>query len=90
MKKGIRKMLLAAGLCLIIALQSVSAAQAALNDEACNFCGTRIDRGEKLKLISLEWRYDCREHNNCAVYCAGYGREVYRGNWEGLVHGADK
>ncbi len=106
MKNSIRKMLLAAGMCLIIGLQSVPAAQAAVNYVACNFCGTRIDSGEKLKLLSLERRNDCDEHDKCTVYyavyevyttnscqtpgCVGYGREVYRGEWKGLVHGADK
>lgn len=105
-EKSIKKMLLAVGLCLIVGLQSVSAARAAVNYAACNFCGTRIDEGEKLKLMSLEWREDCNEHDNCAIYyavykvyttnscqtpgCAGYGREVYRGDWSGLVHGADR
>ncbi len=106
MKKSIKKMLLAAGLCLVIGLQSVPAAQAAVNYAACNFCGTRIDTGEKIKLLSLDWVENCGEHKDCAIYyavyevyttnscqtpgCPGYGREVYRGQQTSLVHGSTK
>ncbi len=71
--KGRRgKMLLAASLCLILGLQSMGSVQAAVNYEACPFCGTRVTRETVVGKVSEEYDSPCTRHANCIIYIATY------------------
>lgn len=66
MKGKMKKMLLALGLCLIVGLQSAGAVQAAVNYEACPFCGTMVTRGTVLEKVGEE-SHTCGQHPNCMI-----------------------
>ncbi|MBD5527852.1 MAG: hypothetical protein HDR02_05495 [Lachnospiraceae bacterium] len=102
MKGKMKKILLAVGLCLMIGLQSVGAAQAAVNYEACPFCGTRVIREDKKQLMSLTFIEACETHRNCDIFsayyeyykrvtcqtigCPNFERVSYEGSSRELVH----
>lgn len=55
-------------LCLIIGLQSLGTVQAAVNYEACPFCGTHVERYTETKLVVSIYMGLCDEHSNCYLY----------------------
>lgn len=68
-----KKMLLALGLCVLVGLQSAGAVQAAVNYEACPFCGTMVTRGTALE--KAEERFEvCMEHANCRAKTTIYNK----------------
>ena len=73
MKGKMKKMLLALGLCLIVGLQSAGAVQAAVNYEACPFCGTMVTRGTALEKVGEEFE-ECTEHTKCIVKIITYDK----------------
>lgn len=68
MGKVVKKMAVAAGLCLFLGLQSLCSVQAAVNYEACPFCGTRVERYTETKLVLSVYKGMCEEHSNCLLY----------------------
>lgn len=102
MKGKMKKMLLAVGLCLMIGLQSVGSVQAAVNYEACPFCGTMVTREQHAKQLSKTFMQVCGMHGKCEVYkivvetytktscqtpgCANYDRDGQRSYSEEVVH----
>ena len=72
MKRKIKMVLLAMTLCLVIGLQSMGAVQAAVNYEACPFCGTRVIRGERTEVLAMTYVQKCVEHEKCDIYCVKY------------------
>lgn len=72
MKRKIKMVLLAMTLCLGIGLQSMGAAQAAVNYEACPHCATKITRGERRKVDHMEHVGICEEHEKCDIYNVTY------------------
>lgn len=72
MKGKMKKMLLAMGLCLIVGLQSAGAVQAAVNYEACPFCGTMVTRNTVAKECGRRFVRICMQHTNCKVFEVTY------------------
>ena len=72
MKRKIKMVLLAMTLCLGIGLQSMGAAQASVNYEACTKCATKITRGQRAEVYRMEYLRICNEHENCRIYCITY------------------
>lgn len=72
MKRKIKMVLLAMTLCLVIGLQSMETAQAAVNYEACPFCGTMVTRGERTKVDRMIRLERCGEHEKCDIYYIEY------------------
>lgn len=72
MWKMMKRVVVAVGLCLFIGLQSLGSVQAAVNYEACPFCGTRVERDTVTNLVSSFYEPECREHSNCHVYTDFY------------------
>ena len=74
MKRKIKMVLLAMTLCLVIGLQSMETAQAAVNYEACPFCGTMVTRGERTKVDSMIRLGRCKVHEKCDIYYVQYSK----------------
>lgn len=72
MGKTMKRVVAVAGLSLLIGLQSPSSVQAAVNYEACPFCGTRVERFTTDKMISMAYQGLCREHVNCDIFSIYY------------------
>lgn len=72
MWKMMKRIVVTAGLCLFIGLQSLGSVQATVNYEACPFCGTRVERFTTEKMISMFYSDLCREHNNCDIFTIYY------------------
>lgn len=68
----IKKVWLAALVCLLIGLQSMGMVQAAVNYEACPFCGTRVNNKTETREIRRSRLMDCKTHNNCTIYMVTY------------------
>lgn len=68
MGKMMKRAVVAVGLCLFIGLQSLGSVQAAVNYEACPFCGTRVERYTEKKLVYSYYYKPCNEHSNCNLY----------------------
>ena len=64
----LKRVVVAAGLCLFIGLQSLGSVQAAVNYEACPFCGTRVERKTERKLVASLYAGLCDEHSDCWLY----------------------
>lgn len=73
MKGKVGMVLLSMFLCLVMGFQSMEKVQASVNYEACPFCGTRVDRGEKTKVLSMTYLYKCETHKDCDIYEIIYG-----------------
>ncbi len=73
MKRKVGMVLLSMFLCLVMGFQSMEKVQASVNYEACPFCGTRVDRGEKTKVLSMTYLYKCTTHKDCDIYEITYG-----------------
>ena len=67
-KKTMKKVALVVGLCLGISLQSMDFVEAAVNYEACPFCGTRVERYTTTKLLLTQFVMACAEHSNCEIH----------------------
>lgn len=74
MGKVVKRMAVAVGLCLFMGLQSLSSVQAAVNYEACPFCGTEVERYTERKLAYSVYRGMCKEHSDCLLYTDIYDR----------------
>lgn len=72
MKRKIKMVLLAMTLCLGIGLQSMGAAQAAVNYEACPHCATRVTRGQRVKIDFMKCLRRCEEHEKCDIWYVEY------------------
>ncbi|MBD5527133.1 MAG: hypothetical protein HDR02_01800 [Lachnospiraceae bacterium] len=68
MWKMMKRVVVAAGLCLFIGLQSLGSVQAAVNYEACPFCGTKVERYTLTNLVQSDKAGLCSEHSNCTLY----------------------
>lgn len=68
MSKTVKRVVLVAGLCLGIGLQSIHSVEAAVNYEACPFCGTRVERYTTTKLLLTQFVMACAEHTNCEIH----------------------
>ena len=73
MKSKMKMLLLSAFLCLVIGLQSVEMVQASVYYEACPFCGTRVVRSQKTKVLNMTYSYKCTVHDGCDIYMVTYG-----------------
>ena len=65
--------LLSAFLCLVIGFQSVEMVNAAVYYDACTFCGNRVTRSEKTKVLNMTHLYKCTIHKDCDIYRVTYG-----------------
>ncbi len=68
MSKAVKRVVLAVGLCLGLGLQSIHSVEAAVNYEACPFCGTRVERYMADKLLLTQFVMACAEHTNCEIH----------------------
>lgn len=68
MNKTMKKVVLVVGLFLGIGLQSMDSVEAAVNYEACPFCGTRVERYTTTKLLYTQYVMACAEHSNCDIH----------------------
>ena len=73
MGKTMKRVVAVAGLSLLIGLQSPSSVQAAVNYEACPFCGTMVTRGTALEKVGEEFE-ECTEHTKCIVKIITYDK----------------
>ncbi len=63
-----RKAVVAGGLCVFIGLHSLVSVQAAVNYEACPFCGTQVDRYTERRLTASIYAGMCNVHSDCLLY----------------------
>ena len=68
MCKMMKRVVVAAGLCLFIGLQSLGSVQAMVNYEACPFCATRVERKTEKKVVLSIYVGMCSEHTNCSLF----------------------
>ncbi len=73
MKGKIKTVLLAMFLCLGISLQSMEIVHAAVNYEACPFCGTMVSRGTFTRILTMDYMGKCDIEENCDLYWVVYG-----------------
>ncbi len=73
MKRKVGMVLLSMFLCLVMGFQSMEKVQASVNYEACPYCGTRVDRGEKTKVLNMTHLGKCGTHIDCDIYEITYG-----------------
>lgn len=69
----IKKVWLAALVCLLIGLQSMGMVQAAVNYEACPFCGTMVTRGTALEKVGEEFE-ECTVRTKCIIKIITYDK----------------
>ncbi len=74
MKKTGKKIIPAIMLCLMLSLQNADTAQAAVNYEACPFCGTRVERYTSTVKVESVFIRECigAGHGKCNIYHAFY------------------
>lgn len=74
MKKMMKRIVLTVTLCLVFGLQSVGSVKAAVNYEACPFCGTRVERYTSTVKVASVFIKECIGvgHRNCDIYHVFY------------------
>lgn len=74
MQKMGKRIISVIALCLILGLQSAGTAQAAINYEACPFCGTRVERYTSTVKVASVFMQECigAGHGKCNIYHVFY------------------
>jgi len=74
MRKTGKRILSAIALCLILGMQSAGSVQAAVNYEACPFCGTRVERYTSTVKVASVFMQECigAGHGKCDIYHVFY------------------
>ncbi len=87
MRKTVKRVLAVIVLSLFVGAQHMSTVQAAVNYEACPFCGTRVDRYITEKKVYTVFKEECTEHDRCDIYDVLYSNfSVVRCQTAGCLH----
>lgn len=91
MRKMVKRVLTVVVLCLFVGVQHMNIVQAAVNYEACPFCGTRVDRYTTEKKVFMLYKEECTEHDRCDIYDVLYSAfSVVRCQTAGCLHSENR